>query len=92
MLFHEPSYWAETFLSTAGTAVPIFLRPCQHRINILKGESDKPAVGRLNLPVAKCMNEEAAATIQFLMSKDYNAFEDDCSDGMCEDIDGNNIY
>ena len=26
MLFPEPSYWAETFLSTAGTAVPIFLR------------------------------------------------------------------
>ena len=27
MLFPEPSYWAETFLSTAGTTVPIFLQP-----------------------------------------------------------------
>ena len=26
-LFPEPSYWTETFLSTAGTAVPIFLQP-----------------------------------------------------------------
>ena len=25
--FAKPSYWTETFLSTTGTAVPIFLRP-----------------------------------------------------------------
>ena len=28
LLFLEPSYWNQTFLSTAGTAVPIFLQPC----------------------------------------------------------------
>ena len=30
----KPSYWTQTFLSTAGTAVPIFLQPCglsQHK-------------------------------------------------------------
>ena len=28
LLFPKPSYWAQTFLSTTGTAVPIFLQPC----------------------------------------------------------------
>ena len=29
MLFcSKPSYWSPTFLSTAGTAVPVFLQPC----------------------------------------------------------------
>ena len=27
LLCPEPSYWSQTFLSTAGTAVPIFLQP-----------------------------------------------------------------
>ena len=27
-LWYKPSYWAQTFLSSSGTVVPIFLRPC----------------------------------------------------------------
>ena len=38
------------------------------------------------------MNQEAASAIQFLQSKDFAAFEEDCSDGLCEDLDGKNGY
>ena len=30
-LFAKPSYWTKTFLSTAGTTVPIFLWPCSKK-------------------------------------------------------------
>ena len=33
-LWPKPSYWTQTFLSTSGTAVPIFLRPWLLGLNI----------------------------------------------------------
>ena len=45
MFFPEPSYWAETFLSTAGTAVPIFLQPWE-----IKQDSNKIVFPNLGGP------------------------------------------
>ena len=42
-----------------------------------------------NTSSAACFNTEEAAATQFLLSQDFDAFEDDCSDGLCVDIDGN---
>ena len=43
---------------------------------------------RFNTSAASCMNQEAEGAIQFMLSKDFDAFEDDCSDGICLDSDG----
>ena len=34
------------------------------------------------------MAEEEASTIQYMLSQDFDAFEEDCSDAVCRDIDG----
>merc|ERR1712168_1191360 len=41
-----------------------------------------------NTSSARCFNEQEAYTIKLLLSEDFDAFEDDCSDGVCLDIDG----
>ena len=37
---------------------------------------------------AACFNEMTNSAIQLMLSQDFDAFEDDCSDGVCQDIDG----
>ena len=41
-----------------------------------------------NTSAASCINQEAASAIEFMISKDFDAFQDNCEDGVCEDIDG----
>ena len=40
---------------------------------------------------ATCFNEMTASAIQLMLSEDWDALEDDCSDGVCHDIDGKQI-
>ena len=37
---------------------------------------------------AVCFAEEAASAIKYMLSQDFDAFEEDCSDAVCKDIDG----
>ena len=41
---------------------------------------------------AACFNERTNSEIQLMLSKDFDAFEDDCSDGVCQDIDGKKTH
>ena len=45
-------------------------------------------VSHLNVSSAVCFAEEAASAIKYMLSQDFDAFEEDCSDAVCKDIDG----
>ena len=41
---------------------------------------------------APCFNKMMNSAIQLMLIQDFDAFEDDCSDGVCQDIDGRKTH